>query len=399
MTAEIYLFNPENDMALANFTPYYKVASEIMRMKHDLEMLPAWFAPPGSRVRVGDIPEVAEYAACLAEWGIRLPVGWTGEWEDAPYVPWGWNPALLHTLRTAGVPEQRLLTDRQMRLLRELSGRETGRKVLYRLKPLEGVCGESWVCRSSEEVCSHLNRLGQVMLKAPWSGSGRGVMKAGPSDWNASLQGWVQRIIRTQGGIMVEPLYQKSCDFAMEFYADGKGQVNFAGYSLFDTDEHGNYKGNFLLPDAEIVRSLTAWVSPHTLDTVREALLAELSALLGTAYRGYLGVDMMICRIGENWQVHPCVEINLRMNMGVVSRLFFDRWMDPLVRGRFVVEHYFADGEALEAHHRLLESCPLSIRDNRMTGGYLSLTPVARETRYQIYVQVSAPASPETAEG
>jgi hypothetical protein len=175
--------------------------------------------------------------------------------------------------------------------------------------------------------------------------------------------------------------------------------VNFAGYSLFDTDEHGNYKGNFLLPDAEIVRSLTAWVSPHTLDTVREALLAELSALLGTAYRGYLGVDMMICRIGENWQVHPCVEINLRMNMGVVSRLFFDRWMDPLVRGKFVVEHYFADGEALEAHHRLLESCPLSIQDNRMTGGYLSLTPVARETRYQIYVQVSAPASPETAEG
>ena len=111
MTAEIYLFNPENDMALANFTPYYKVSSEIMRMKHDLEMLPAWFAPSGSRVRVGEVPEAAEYAACLAEWGIRLPVGWTGEWEDAPYVPWGWNPALLHTLRTAGVPEHRLLTD------------------------------------------------------------------------------------------------------------------------------------------------------------------------------------------------------------------------------------------------------------------------------------------------
>lgn len=398
MTAEIYLFNPENDMALANFTPYYKVSSEIMRMKHDLEMLPAWFAPPGSRVRVGEVPEAAEYAACLAEWGIRLPVGWTGEWEDAPYVPWGWNPALLHTLRTAGVPEHRLLTGGQMCLLRELSGRATGRKVLYRLKPLKGVCGESWVCCSADEVYLHLNRLGQVMLKAPWSGSGRGVMKASLSNWNASLQGWVQRIIRTQGGIMVEPLYQKVCDFAMEFYADGKGHVGFAGYSLFDTDEHGNYKGNFLLSDAAIVRSLTAWVSLHMLDRVREALLAELSVLLGSVYRGYLGVDMMICRIGEAWLVHPCVEINLRMNMGVVSRLFFDRWMDPQARGKFVVEHYFTDGEALAVHHRFQEGCPPTVKGGRMTAGYLSLTPVSRETRYQIYVQVSAAALPEVPE-
>lgn len=398
MAAEIYLFNPENDMALANFTPYYKVSSEIMRMKHDLEMLPAWFAPPGSRVRVGEVPAVAGYAAFLAERGIGLPVGWTGEWEDAPYVPWGWNPALLHTLRAAGVPEHRLLTDGQMRLLRELSGRETGRRVLYRLKPLEGVCGESWVCCSPDEVYFHLNRLGQVMLKAPWSGSGRGVMKAGPSDWNASLQGWVQRIIRTQGGIMVEPLYQKACDFAMEFHADGKGHVSFAGYSLFDTDEHGNYKGNFLLSDAAIVRSLTAWVSLHVLDRVREALLAELSVLLGSVYRGYLGVDMMICRIGEAWLVHPCVEINLRMNMGVVSRLFFDRWMDPQARGKFVVEHYFTDGEALAVHHRLQEGCPLTVKGGRMTAGYLSLIPVSRETRYQIYVQVPAAALPEAPE-
>ena len=36
MRNEIYLFNPENDMALANFTPYYKAPSEIIRMANDL---------------------------------------------------------------------------------------------------------------------------------------------------------------------------------------------------------------------------------------------------------------------------------------------------------------------------------------------------------------------------
>lgn len=40
MRNEIYLFNPENDMALANFTPYYKAPSEIIRMANDLSVLP-----------------------------------------------------------------------------------------------------------------------------------------------------------------------------------------------------------------------------------------------------------------------------------------------------------------------------------------------------------------------
>ena len=42
MKRTIYYFNPENDMALANFTPYYKAPAEIVRMANDLAALPAW---------------------------------------------------------------------------------------------------------------------------------------------------------------------------------------------------------------------------------------------------------------------------------------------------------------------------------------------------------------------
>ena len=41
MKKTVFLFNPENDMALANFTPYYKVPAEIQRMAADLSVLPA----------------------------------------------------------------------------------------------------------------------------------------------------------------------------------------------------------------------------------------------------------------------------------------------------------------------------------------------------------------------
>lgn len=63
-----------------------------------------------------------------------------------------------------------------------------------------------------------------------------------------------------------------------------------------------------------------------------------MSVSLGTEYAGYLGVDMMICRFAllPEFRIHPCVEINLRMNMGLVSRMLYDRMYDPGLAERFV---------------------------------------------------------------
>lgn len=66
---------------------------------------------------------------------------------------------------------------------------------------------------------------------------------------------------RAAGGVVGEPIYNKVEDFAMEFYSDGKGRIIFAGYSLFRTNAGGAYEGNRLLPDAEIERRLSAYVS------------------------------------------------------------------------------------------------------------------------------------------
>ena len=98
MKGTIYYFNPENDMALANFTPYYKAPAEIVRMANDLAALPAWYAPKGSTIKVErdtDIPCWTDL--CRGE--IPFPdVEWTVHWMPGVYVPWGWNPAFIHTL-------------------------------------------------------------------------------------------------------------------------------------------------------------------------------------------------------------------------------------------------------------------------------------------------------------
>lgn len=406
-------------MALANNTPYYKMPAEIGRMADDLAVLPAWFAACLSgregvagqvdspffpsvgmawqrrgtdaslTVKVAAMNDV-ELLRKQSQGGLALPnVDWTDKWLKGNYHPWGWNKALVHRLRESGIAAESLPAEEQLARYRVLAGRQQCVEVLQTFVGKHGICGEAKVCRSFEEVKQGLQQTGQAILKAPWSGSGRGLVRLSWDTLTDSVAGWVARILRTQGYLMLEPLYDKVCDFAMEFLAMGNGEVRFAGYSFFDTDTHGNYKANWLATNQAIEQRLCTWVTADVLQEVRDTLVAVLSGLLGTSYSGYLGVDMMVCRTEDGYRVHPCVEINLRMNMGVVSRLITDTYLAPSVQGWYVVEHYGADGEALEAHKQLSAAHPVRLTaDGRLQSGYFSLTPVKPGTRYQVYLQV-----------
>ncbi len=374
---KLYLFNPENDMALASGSPYYMAPASAKKMANDLAVLPAWYADAGSEILVGDSRQV--------DWlreGCRLslPVNGVLSVSDGyeEIIPWGWSPALKHRLGMDTVREV------DVDHLRSLSSRMTAVGLLPKLR-IEGTIGESFWLTSLENVSAFSLKHDRVLLKAPWSGSGKGIQPlCGLPDDN--LQGWIRRIIATQGGVVGEPFYEKVKDFAMEFKAEGH-EVAFAGYSLFETDARGIYKENFLASDATIEEMLSEYVSRDVLHAVRKSLLQELSLLLGGSYQGYLGVDMMIVRSEEGkYLVHPCVEVNLRMNMGVVSRLLFDRFMVPEAVGHYVIEFFPQRGEALKAHERLMSQHTLVMEGERVRVGYLPLVPVFEDTNYLIYV-------------
>lgn len=375
---KLYLFNPENDMALASGSPYYMAPSSAKKMASDLAVLPAWYADAGSEILVSDSRQV--------DWlknGCCLPLCVTGVLsvsdEHEEIVPWGWSPALKHRLGTRGVEEVDVET------LRLLSSRMTAVNLLPRLR-IEGTVGESFWLSSLENVIAFSVKHDRVLLKAPWSGSGKGIQPlSGLPDDN--LKGWIRRIIASQGGVVAEPFYVKVKDFAMEFKVEGQ-DIAFVGYSLFETDARGIYKENFLASDVTIENSLSEYVSRDLLHAVRENLLRELVVVLGSNYQGYLGVDMMLVRCGEVYFVHPCIEVNLRMNMGVVSRLLFDRFIVPEAVGRYVIEYFPQKGEALRMHERLMAQHELVREGNFLRSGYLSLVPVFEDTNYLIYVVV-----------
>ena len=96
----LYVFNPENDMALADGHPGYTPPAQIQQMRRELWWLPQW-------------------------WAKEEDIVWNGEdrltlEDDTRIVPWGWSPALCHQLRQAGVQESLLPSAEKLEHIREI---------------------------------------------------------------------------------------------------------------------------------------------------------------------------------------------------------------------------------------------------------------------------------------
>lgn len=378
---QLYLFNPENDMALAYGGPYYMPPSNARRMAHDLAALPMWYASRGSDVWLAEARQVEWMDRhCPVSLGVRGVTSLSSIYNKV--CPWGWSASVAYRLKERGVGAEACPSLLQIERIRELSARGMALDVLHTLG-IPHLFGGAVRVEVASDVLSLVKKHGKMLLKAPWSGSGRGIqLVEGPL--NASLQGWVNHIFKTQGYVVAEPFYDKVVDFAMEFLS-AEGVVRFAGYSWFETDSRGIYKENLLAGDDEIESRLARYVGKAALQQVRNALEEKLTQVVNGAYQGYLGVDMMVCCVDGGYALHPCVEINLRMNMGITARLLYDCHVHPSAEGRFVIEYYPEEGEALRMHQAMQKAHPLEMQEGKIKRGYWSLTPVFQDTCYQAY--------------
>ena len=201
--------------------------------------------------------------------------------------------------------------------------------------PLDGhFAGKSALCRSIEEAEETANEFGEALLKSPWSSSGRGLMKTDNPQWKA----WATRILKAQGSIVVEQFLHKVTDFALEFWLDGKGGVEYKGLSLFYTNERGAYLGNWVAPEGQKLAWLAQYIPLQYLQEIRRWWEERLK---GFDYEGPVGIDMMLAQEG----ICPCIEVNWRWTMGLVSCLVAEQGR----YGRMVVEyiygHYSAEVE------------------------------------------------------
>lgn len=390
----LYLFNPEHDLALASGENNYMPPASARQMAVDLALLPIWYAETGSQVLAPSAFNL-DYLKKMGEL-FELPVCLLTEPEVAlekhlDIRPWGWNVALKKRLVGLGIGEEVLPGIEQLDVLRSSSHRSCAVELLPHLQLGDCFCGESRYLTCSDEWRQFVESHDACLLKAPLSGSGKGLNWC-KGVYTSSISGWCRRIGDQQGGVVGEPIYNKVEDFAMEFYLSDDAQVQFVGYSQFRTNKSGAYEGNLLASDATIERNLSVYIPVEELHRLRDVLERELSLRFGAFYVGYLGIDMMICHFPESpvYRIHPCVEINLRMNMGVVTRLFYDRHVSPSSTGSFRIGYCPSEGEAWKEHERMLADYPLVMEAGRIRSGYVSLVPVHKRSCYTAWVLISS---------
>lgn len=375
---ELYLFNPETDLALATNGASYTASEKVRQMAHDLAALPLWYAPSGSAILVPDeacAQFVTSTSAKLGKFFFLVREKKFSNEEIKKVRPWGWNRALRNKLLRMGLRSDLLPSEKTLEDWRRLSSRTTATEMMRLFKD-EPFCGGASVNLYSVEDCqSYATSVPSgVVFKSPWSSSGKGLSWC-RTDFLDRHRHWCSRVLMEQGAIVAQPIMERICDFAMEFHGDEDGHWRFVGYSLFKTNAQGAYEGNLLLTDTEIENHLSSFIPRSALIRIREIYLKALQEI---DYQGYMGIDMMVCKnLDGAYLIHPCVEMNWRMNMGVLSHQLTELLIDKKVKATFHVENY-PNPEALQ------EAITRS-KDNIL----MQLTPITEKTVSVAYISAS----------
>lgn len=268
------IFNPEHDLCLAKGRAHYvPPRSAVDFARRDAGLMRVLY-PEATCCSVYDVGDVLSHHSPLST-----------------IVAWGWNAVVKHELLKRGAPECLLPSDEDIATIRELQHRTT-------VLPLQPDCCE---VHSAEEMEALLGEREHWVMKAPWSGAGRGLRwvhgRLTPIDSD-----WLKKTVAAQRCVVAEPRREVVADVALE-YMNG----TFFGYSYFKTGS-GVYKENVRWTDGQIEAAFP-------LRQARERIEQWLNANVWPRYHGPLGVDLMVCADGS---VHVA-EMNFRHTMGMVA--------------------------------------------------------------------------------
>ena len=291
MSRQIYIFNPEHDLCIANGD--------------------ANFVPP--RSAMGFAKENIDLSEHL-----KRP-----NKQRRQIIPWGWNHSLKKRLINEGIDPAILPSADELQFIRSHSRREFALDVHSRL-----TCGDSkiigpdyrTVAKSISEIKIFISANGSAVLKSPLSGSGKGIRFV-RERLSESDEGWCRRTLDKQSSVIVERRFEiiKECAMLFECHHEG---IDFIGYSLFES-KNGAYSRNILASNDEIEDIIASYIPRDMLIAVRNDLTSILADTLVGHYEGFLGVDQMICQT-ESPIFIPVSEINLRMTMGLIARNQYD---------------------------------------------------------------------------
>jgi hypothetical protein len=402
---DIYLFNPTCEYATANGHTSWMPNKLLTDMEKDMATLPLFFAKPDDIVLVKQIPP-SDYTKKLKLVGIDAPqfilperlfnninlitknTGWL--------LPWGWSPSahrflsplkqycseeFINSPVSEWTAEHRELYSKKFAL-------DVQKNVIPKLpakimppKRLEPV-----ICSREDEIRLLIRKWGNLLIKAPWSTSGRGIQPVTRIPVVSQVWKKINGMIKQQGYVIVEPFLDKKMDMALQFKIAG-GKITCLGISRFFTDQKGQYQGNYLNGWSYDTDSETASFADSLPTILTDPLIETLeNSGLSRLYEGHFGVDTLIFCADNQLKVNPCLEINFRYNMGLLS-LNLEKLIKSDKKGTFRIS-YDKRYSFSEFTQEMERRYPLVLKDSRIESGFFPLTPAPEKSKFGAYILV-----------
>ncbi|MCH5216272.1 MAG: hypothetical protein J1F10_04975 [Muribaculaceae bacterium] len=328
----LFIFNPDTDLALSQDVANFTAPPHAAQIAHDLCTLSYFLAEDDDCILVHNMLQ----KTWVNDMNHRLHRRVTGVTESeisqveiTRVCPWGWNRSIKNYLMRIGIAETILPTDVELSRIRHAANRE---RTIDIIRLLCNISADSsyfntiyaecpTVCVNIPQIKSFIEAHQGTVLKAPWSSSGRGIyIPNSPNE--RPMEQWSRGIIKRQGAIIAEPLYNRVLDFAMEFRVCRGNTTHFAGYSVFHNDTHNSFEYGIVADDNTLEQIiLNESNTTHALLThISSQLCKIIHNLVGEIYDGFVGVDMMVCSDSNgNRFINPCIELNMRCTMGVLA--------------------------------------------------------------------------------
>jgi hypothetical protein len=400
--ANIYYFNPTCELAIANGSFSYMPPLLLQEMEFDLSILPYVFCTENDFVLTENLPS-SGFLKMLANAGFKLPEFCRlADLESLPnnsfdaIYPWGWSPAAhfklknlkekcSETFKMSPVfnwsPGYKLLFERSASL-DFLAG-------ILNNNPPDWFIGKEMVGKkvtSSKEIEVLLLKHSPLVLKAPLSSSGRGIQIIRKTQLNTPNRQWISGVLKQQNYLIAEPYLEKLMDLSFQFQVLPNSKVNYLGHSIFETNSNGQYSGTFIRP--QLNKFINEKNIPELESMIEETANLLKSALETSAYavehRGFLGVDALVFRSENHLMMQPCIEINSRMNMGILT-MFLEGVFHREAKGKFKL-FYGNPGEFGLFAAEQIDSAPPIFKDGLFFSGFLPLVEPTPKTKFGAYV-------------
>lgn len=357
----IYYFNPACEQEIIKGKIGYTPNKSILNLQNDCSSLLQFIAGKDDIVLSSQKPSL-DFLKKIQICGFALP-----EWIEfnknsihinsiaQNYIsfiyPWGWSPESLNlmknfTPKVIGKSDfQKNIFDQKFynNKIKPLYSKVFSAELIYKIKDnfenikelltedktLPTISNNLEDAKLNIKKYLSMDNITMVVLKAPYGCSGQNMRRVNSDVLNFSELNWLNRILKEQFHIIIEPWFEKLVDLSYQSKISENKVTIPIGITRFITDTRGQYKATFVgkktddLPDNLTKFIYNKYENFNGIeDILKKTSIVVSNYLKENEYEGAFGIDAFIYKDINSkfgYRLKFLSEINPRFTMGRVA--------------------------------------------------------------------------------